>query len=47
MKKEYVKDFCKDIKNLDGCDAYIVGDVITGKKNASVAEKPNIIECSL
>lgn len=47
IKKEYGKDFLNDIKELDGWDAYIIGDVINGKKSANIIDNPNIIECTI
>lgn len=47
LKQDTVKDFCQEIKEIDGWDAHVIGEVISGQKDANVVENPNIIECSI
>ena len=36
--------FIKDMKQLEDCDAWIIGSVESGPRNAHIVENPKIIE---
>jgi len=44
MSKENAEKFCKEIEEIDGEPAWIVGDVEDGEHSAAVVEDPEIIE---
>ena len=44
MPHDQAAAFCAEIESIDGCPAWIIGDVIEGDKTANIAESPKIIE---
>jgi len=44
ISKEGAENFIKEIKDLEGCDAWIIGSVVEGSRTASLIENPTIIE---
>jgi len=44
MKKECAEDFCKSIKEIEGYDAWVIGKVVEGNKDAAIISNPRIIE---
>lgn len=44
IEKEAAMAFIKEIKELEDCDAWIIGDVVKGPRGASIIDNPTIIE---
>jgi len=44
ISKDNAELFCKEIKEIDGEEAWIIGDVVTGNKSASISPTVKIIE---
>merc|ERR1711915_1170299 len=44
ISKGGAENFIKEIKDLEGCDAWIIGFVVEGSRTASLLENPTIIE---
>merc|ERR1711971_336624 len=42
--RENAEAFIKDIKEIEGCDAWVIGDVESGPRTAKIADNPTIIE---
>lgn len=46
LPSDSAKDFCTKFKEIEGCDAWIIGEVIDGEKGAFIVETPSVIEVS-
>ena len=44
ISKEGAEAFIKEIKDLENCDAWIIGSVEEGSRTASIVETPTILE---
>jgi len=44
INKEAAPAFIKDIKEMEDCDAWIIGDVTEGPRTANIVDDPTIIE---
>jgi len=44
LPREQAAAFCKDIEGKKGCQAWIIGIVEKGDKNARIIDKPRILE---
>jgi len=44
LPEKTAKDYCKEIKEMDNCDAWIIGVVEDGEKLAEISKHPTIIE---
>ena len=44
INKEAAPAFIKDIKEMEDCDAWIIGDVTEGPRTAKIVDDPTIIE---
>ena len=44
LDKEAAPAFIKEIQELEECDAWIIGDVVTGVRGAEITDNPTIIE---
>jgi selenide,water dikinase len=44
LPKEAAGAFCKEIENLDGVPAWIIGDVVKGDRSADILPEPTIID---
>merc|ERR1712142_838980 len=44
ISKESAEAFIKEIKELEDCDAWIIGDVKQGTRGATIIDKPTVIE---
>jgi selenide,water dikinase len=44
LPKDQAAAFCKEIEEIDKCPAWIIGDVVEGKKEAVLVENPTLIE---
>ena len=44
INKESAPAFIKDIKEMEDCDAWIIGDVTEGPRTANIVDDPTIIE---
>jgi len=42
--RENAEAFIKDINEIEGCDAWVIGDVESGPRTANIADNPTIIE---
>jgi len=42
--RENAEAFIKEIKEIEGCDAWVIGDVESGPRTAKIADNPTIIE---
>ncbi|KAF5288378.1 hypothetical protein FQA39_LY15468 [Lamprigera yunnana] len=45
LPQENVNNFCKDIKEMDNCDAWIIGNVETGTRIVEISENVIVLEC--
>ena len=44
LAKDVANDFITELKELDGADAWIIGDVVEGERNAKITQDVQIIE---
>jgi selenide, water dikinase len=44
LPKENAQDFCDDYEKIDGKKAWIIGEVIKGKKKAILKENIKVVE---
>jgi len=44
ISKEGAESYIKEIKELEGCDAWIIGSVEEGERTATIVENPSILE---
>jgi len=44
ISKEGAESYIKEIKELEGCDAWIIGSVEEGERTATIVENPTILE---
>jgi len=44
ISKEGAEAYIKEIKELEGCDAWIIGSVEEGERTATIVENPSILE---
>ena len=44
ISREGAEELIKDIKEMEGCDAWIIGTVESGERTANIVEGPKIIE---
>merc|ERR1719188_1426396 len=42
--RQNAEAFIKEIKEIEGCDAWVIGDVESGPRTAKIADNPTIIE---
>lgn len=44
LPREKAEDYCREMKSLDGHEAWIIGDVLPGPRDAKLAENLKILE---
>lgn len=44
LPQEKAQKYCEELETLDGCPAWIIGDVVTGDRKAEIAKDIKIIE---
>ena len=44
IDKEAAEAFIRDIKELEDCDAWVIGEVESGQRSAKIVDNPTIIE---
>lgn len=44
LPSDQAKLFCEEIVSIDGCPAWIIGDVVAGDRVANISESPKILE---